>query len=819
MVASLLLLLALQAQDPVRVRAQLNDTEVQVGQVVAFRVEVETDGPRARIQPFASLPPGLELAGTRDSDHRQFSVPGGVRRFITREFNLRPTAPGRYQIPAVTVVVEGDRYSTEPVVLTVSAGPAAGPAGGTLAEGDVALDARVDADTIYVGEQVTLSVEARFSHDARLRLRRAPEYEPPTTSGFWVHDIPDRAVPANRGVRGEVYEIQTFRRAFFPMSPGHYEIPPARLFYELRRGILHAPEVFTVESDPVPLVVLPLPEADAPPGFVGAVGRYTMRGWLEPSRVAAGEATVLTVELEGVGNVKALPPPRLPDIPGVEVFPPGEEADVEISGTTVRGTKRFSWVLIPREAGEVSVPEITYAFFDPEREAFVRATVAPPPLVVERGAARAAATPSATVRYLQPRPRPVTALAWVRSPWFAAAQLAPLLFVVGVLVIRRRRRRPGRPSAFALGRQRRRAIRDLEDRAGRDDAEFFAVAAATARSWVALRLDLEPTVADRAEALADAGVSAGTARSFRALLDRLAAGRYAPTSPDPAARHELVRQLAAVLERIDREGRRGRASRPFGRGRAAAVVVALLALGAAPSAGGLPAQSAAAPFESDGTVTEVSATSFQRGVDLFDGDEYRAAATAFERYLSDQPRDAAGWYNLGTARFRAGQRGHAVWAWLHAVRLDPRDNDSRHNLRVAGAAPELVGRVTPPVPLRTEELILLAALAWFTAGAAGGWWLLGRRRAAAGLVALGLTVSLGAAGAAWHSTRASEILIMVESAPLRAGPNLHAETVASLEPGAGAVPVDRHGEWIRARTLAGDEGWLEASSARSIATP
>jgi hypothetical protein len=838
--AWILVLLALQAHDPVRVRAQLNDSEVQVGSVVAFRVEVETDGARAQIRPFATLPPGIELAGTRDSDHRQFRVPGGMRRFITREFSLRPTAPGRFQIPAVTVVVEGATYRTEPVLLTVTVGPAAGPGGAVLGANDVVLEAAVDADTVYVGQQVTLRVDAMFSHDARLRLRAAPEYEAPTMSGFWVHDIPDGRVPTGRGVRGEVYEVQTFRRALFPISPGEYRIPPARLYYEMRRGILQAPETFTVESAPVPLVVLPVPEHEAPAGFTGAVGSYSLRARVEPSRLAAGDAAVLSVEIEGVGNIRALPPPRLNHLPGVEVLPPTEDARVEIRDGVIRGTKRFDWVLVPQEQGALELPEVVYAFFDPDRRAFVRAAVTLPILTVEAGTTGAGPAPATTVRYLQTRPRPLTTLRWVRSPWFTAAQLAPLLLLAGALVVRSRRGRPDRASPRRLRRQRRQAVDDLENAAARGDPGFFALADAAARRWVAHRLDLDPGAAHRIDALTGAGVSDETARSFRAVMDRIAAGRYAPGPQDPAVQRQLVVLLARGLERIDREGRRQTGPRHAARDRAAAMaLVALLA--ALPLLDGTDAS--AAPVDPGGSAdlavdpaagptspsfaaqnpgqspAQSPAEGFHRGVELFDAQHFAAAAEAFEGYLIAQPRDPAGWYNLGMSRHGAGERGAAVWAWLHAAALDPRDRDTRHNLRVAGVPPELVARVTPPVPLRADELRLMAALAWLLTGAAGAWWLLRGRRSAAAAAALGLVVALGGAGSAWHSTRGAATLIMIEPAPLRAGPSLHAETVVDLESGAGVVPVDRHDHWVRARTLAGQEGWLELTSTRIVATP
>lgn len=799
----LLVLLALQAQDPVRVDARLTDHEIEVGQTTTFRVDVETDGARAQIQPITTLPPGMEVVGTRNWDQRQLSLPGGTRRHVGREFSLRAIEPGRYRIPGVDVIVDGRVFTTQPVLLT--AVPAAAGTGSPLGQDGVVVRAWLDADTVYVGQQVTLHVEAMFSREARLRLRRAPEYEAPSPPGFWIHEIPGSPVPTTRGTRGDVYETQLFRRAFFPISPGSYEIPPARLFYEIRRGILHAPETFQVSSTALPLVVLPVPEAGRPEGFTGAVGQFSMTGRIEPARVAAGDATVLSVEVEGAGNMKALPPPELPVLPGVDVFPPSEEAEVETDGTLVHGRKRFTWVLVPRERGQLVVPEIRYPFYDPAAGGFETATVAPLHLAVDPGDAVADDRERAVPRYLKTTPAPGR-LAWVGSPWFAAAQAVPLLLLAGALV-RRRRRGDRPPSGRVLRRRRRALIRDMAARAAGGDGAFFTDADAAARSWVGARLDLDPRLIHDPETVAAAGVTASTATALRHLLDRCAAARYAPAAPDREGRRALVGELAHVLERIDAEAPRpGAPDRPRPSGptgpsaRAGAAMLLVLAL---PGYG-------AAQAEHD---------PFTQGVRLFDAGRYDEAVQRFHEHVRDRPADAAGWYNLGTAHHRAGQDGHAVWAWLRAARLDPRDGDTRHNLRAVGTAPELVRQATPPIPLRHPELLLLAALHWFVAGMAGVWWLLLGGSAARATTLLATFLALGLAGAAVHSTSGPDTLVMLAPSPLRAAPNLHAQPLTMLEPGSGLVPVDTRGDWVRARTLGGQEGWLESALAGRVRDP
>lgn len=793
----LLLLLGLHAQDPVQVRTRLVDEEIQAGETTVLRIDVETDGERARIGQFRSLPPGIGVESTRDFDQRQFSIPGGSRRFISREFVLRARAAGRYRIPSLDVVVAGNTYSTRSVVLDVTAAPVApGHETGQGSTDGVVLRAWLDADTVYVGEQVTLNAEAMFSPDVRFRLRRAPEYEPPTPSGFWIQELTERQRTSTRRLNGDVYEVQRFRRAFFPMSDGTFEVPPARLEYEIRRGMLSAPETREKVTDPIPLVVLPVPEA-SPPGFTGAVGSYTVRGWLEPRRVPAGEAAVLTIEVEGTGNTKTLPPPRLPELDGIDAFPPSEEAFIEAPAGEVRGSKRFSWVLIPRHAGTLEVPEVAYAYFDPGRERFETAAVPAMTLEVTPGTVASEATPAPAIRYLDTRPREPDRLGWVRSPLFAAAQAVPLLLLALVVGWTRTRERGDRPvSSRALRRRRATGLQELEARIGEDGPTLFADADAFTRQWLADRLGLSIREAGRTTSLVAAGVAEDTADAVGKLLERLAAARYAPVSPGPEARRDMLKALDRLLQKVDRDApTMRRATTPSGQ--AAMHILLLAAMGAAGIA-------TAAP-----TSAQQPTTVFDDGVRAFDRERFTAAAEAFGTYVRLRPRDAAGWYNLGTAYHHGGHPGYAIHAWLKAARLDPRHEDVRHNLRIVDVPPELVDRVSPPIPLRPAETLLLAGLAWWSAAIAAAGWILRRRPAAAAVAIAGLVLSIALAAAGWASTRDPDLRIVLHASTLRTGPTLRADPVIQLEPGTGLTPVDVRDDWIRARTIRDDEGWVE----------
>src|SRR5690606_12056315 len=326
----------LQAQDPVRVTATLTPESVPVGEAAVLEVVVETDGPTPDAITVPPLPPELSIVSSSDYTQLQLSLTGGRRRMVRRQITLVARAPGQYVIPPVAVRVRGQQYRARigTLVVTGRASPRARSRG---PNDEVILRAWLAPDTAYVGQQVTLYGEAMFSSDVRLQLRRAPDYIPPGPSGFWVHDLTNSPAVRPRLIGDEMYEVQSFGRAYFPLAPGEYVLEPVRLLYEVRRGFLFAPEGHELTTDSLRLVVLPLPEEGRPASFTGAVGRYSIRARIEPAEVPAGEAAALVVDVAGEGNIKGLPPPTLPELEGVRVFPPTEETEVQQDDARLRG--------------------------------------------------------------------------------------------------------------------------------------------------------------------------------------------------------------------------------------------------------------------------------------------------------------------------------------------------------------------------------------------------------------------------------------------------------------------------------------------------
>ncbi|HEX9108960.1 MAG TPA: BatD family protein, partial [Longimicrobiales bacterium] len=371
--------LAGAARAQVRVDASVSPNAARVGDVVVLDISILSGGAGPDAIDVPPLPSGLRITGSNDYTEYEFRMPGGRRRTTRRELTVTTVAAGHYVIPPIAVRIEGTVYRTRPLRLDVAPGVMAGPPGESSGgpDDEVLLQSWASPDTVYVGQQVTVRADALFSTDVRSRLAGAPQYEAPSAPGFWVYDLPTRDATQYRPVRGRLYEVQTFRRAFFPLNPGTLFVPGSHLTYAVRRGFLSGPENYDLRSDSFRVVVRSLPPAGRPLEFAGAVGRYTASAHVEPTRVATGEATTLTVEVAGNGNIKAIPPPRLPPLSGVQVFSPAEDSDLRPDDETVGGTKRFTWVLVPSHPGQLVIPALELPYFDPAQHRYQIARTEP----------------------------------------------------------------------------------------------------------------------------------------------------------------------------------------------------------------------------------------------------------------------------------------------------------------------------------------------------------------------------------------------------------------------------------------------------------
>lgn len=516
----LALLLPAEHQDRTRVRAELSQDAARVGETIILIISVETPSSADIEIKLPQLPSSIVVTGSQESSQLHYSIPGGRRRVLTREMALQPASQGRFQIPAIEVVVGGNRYRTQPLTFQVTGSAAANPG---MASAEAWLRVDMNPDTVYVGEQTTLTAEAGFSEEVRLRLTRPPIFEMPAPTGFWVQDIPGGVRSQLRSVDGRVVEVQTKKVAYFPLNAGRFAFKPARAIVDVRQGFLYAPETREIRSASPRVTVLPLPEAGKPDDFRGAVGQFEMESSVEPLSVASGEPVQIKLEISGSGNVKAVGPPALPQMLGAEVFAPTEEAVTEVEREVVTGTKTFTYVIIPENEGTLRIPPIEFSYFDPQTRAY--RTVRTDPVAIRVGPGGVTAPTSNTTALRPPWTRPMPRkLSWVTTPAFAWAQLIPLVLIALVFVRQRRKPRVDRRNEYEA------SLRDVEKLSGTD---FYR--------------ELDRVVCDAM----DTAHADGLLRTQgEALRERIKSARFAPTPPPDSERGALFSEARRLIDQL-----------------------------------------------------------------------------------------------------------------------------------------------------------------------------------------------------------------------------------------------------------------------------
>ncbi len=257
---------------------------------------------------------------------------------------------------------------------------------------------------------------------------------PPSFPGWWAQ----RVEPPER-ITGEVVEVEgvrfnrfvVARNVLVPLKTGELPVPAVEARIGFRSGSMFAPQQ-VVERATEGVVVEVSPRPREPEGFSGAVGDLRYSASLEPKSIKYGESTVLSIELQGNGNLPLVEAPALwPGCEECEAYPPEEEGSVKVDANGAHGTRTWRTTLVPRSWGEIEIEPVMLAVFDPTAGHYRQHTLGPFRLLVE-------APP--------PTPEPTRAVEEVAEPEYSDGQtqtspeprnqeIAAWMLILGALIV------------------------------------------------------------------------------------------------------------------------------------------------------------------------------------------------------------------------------------------------------------------------------------------------------------------------------------------------------------------------------------------------
>ena len=360
-------------------------------------------------------------------------------------FILEATKVGTFTIPQALISVKGKRYMSNTSTITVhnqSQRPAQQNPNNTQPQskaqaplnddigGDVFLRAVADKNNPYQGEGITVTFKL-YTPTNRLQID-APE-KIPSYPGFWAQDLLKDATQYpqyTETYNGKKYIVAELRKAaLYPQKSGILTIDPLvqNVIYQVKvktKSPLADDPFFgndpffknlmddsffgseyqnvkkTLRSSPISINVKPLPSANRPLNYSGAVGKFSMRANVDRTEVNTNDGITLKVSVSGTGNLNLIEKPTINFPSDFEVYEPKIIDNFSNKGGT-SGTRTFEYLIIPRVAGNFSIDPIQFSYFNPAQRDYSTLNSERFILKVKKGSGSAAeAAAQGDVKYL-----------------------------------------------------------------------------------------------------------------------------------------------------------------------------------------------------------------------------------------------------------------------------------------------------------------------------------------------------------------------------------------------------------------------------------
>ncbi len=379
--------------DGVRVESTISATKISLKDAAQLTLTVR--GSKDTIQPV-ELPKidGLEWRYIGPST--RISITNGQysseHSFV---YNVFPTKVGHFEIPALTIMVEGQNYTTQPIEVDVSDAPLEATDSDTSEEQKQSenikdrmfMTVSSPRGLVYAGEKVPLRIKVYVSA-LPVRNLQMPKLE---KNGFTMDNFPQpQQYP--EALNGLKYDVVDFATHIYPSKAGDLSLGPVQiegsLLYKAQSGNTNGffsddffrnffdsyqERPLTLNSEPLRIKVLPLPQEGKPADFSGAVGQLDFTASIGPKGVKVGDPVTLNMKISGNANLKSTQMPLFTDSRFKTYDPQIKDEE---------NAKALEQVIVPTSDQITEVPAIKFSYFDPSTGAYKTITQGPFPVKV-----------------------------------------------------------------------------------------------------------------------------------------------------------------------------------------------------------------------------------------------------------------------------------------------------------------------------------------------------------------------------------------------------------------------------------------------------
>lgn len=510
---------------------------------------------------------------------------GVVQASVTNRYMILPKKPGVFPISNISVVLKNKRYVGNSVTLTVlgkssSVAPqledrARDRSGKSK---DYFLEASVNNRNPYVNQQVTLTLKFYIA----VQNYGSPELIEPTTTGFWTELLGTKG-PYQQRLNGRTYRVIERKYALFPTHTGELSIGRATISVTIptrqrtsRRdpfdifGMLGGGQQVQVRSSAIKIKARPLPAKGRPADFTGTIGRFSFKATPTKREVEVNQPVSIRFAISGVGNIKSVAEPTIPDMPDFRVYKASSNESISIRDDRIGGTKTFEEVFIPKRPGQLEIPSLSFSFFDPEAERYRIVHTEPITLSVLKTEGYVASpelpytgpdlklgSESRDIRFIKSDPGDLQTNGelLLTTPLYLGINAIPVLALFATVLMRVRREKLSGDVGYARSR---RAAKEARRRLAKASSlatvasagEFYAESSQAVLSYIGDKLNISPhglTNDKISDLLSRGGASPELITDTLNLLDRCAFGRYASSAASQADIEQALKDAEALM--------------------------------------------------------------------------------------------------------------------------------------------------------------------------------------------------------------------------------------------------------------------------------
>lgn len=385
------LLNAISSSGEITINARFNPAVIALGDRAQYIVEIIDSSNKSMPQPESvqSLPipivQELNLVNGRISNSSQTNYINGKGQFSNTQsiiYDVRINRTGSYAIPEFQFSYKGEMQTVESASLSVlERGADAGP----TQEEMLLLDADFP-ESMYIGQsyETTLNLYVESS----ISLTGISGYEHQADS-YAISELDlNAATESIQMIDSRRYRVLSWLLIVTPIKTGQQPLdftftvsvrsPQSRDPFNIRSpfggslldNLVGRSEIFDVSSESLSMDVKALPKLGQPDSFSGAIGDFNLQVYSDLQSIKVDEPVMLSVEISGRGNFDRIQGPPIEKTSEWRSYSP-EVTFQSKNALSLEGTKRFDYVFIARESGQLQLPKIAFSYLDPQTGEYI----------------------------------------------------------------------------------------------------------------------------------------------------------------------------------------------------------------------------------------------------------------------------------------------------------------------------------------------------------------------------------------------------------------------------------------------------------------